>query len=125
MGGKPDKLKRVVHITVYRTEKLEEDEEVVEGGVIGDGVEEVSIVLVVYPSGTVSLFQNWQMTKHPDSTRCRQTHSSLSAMQTLHTFSPSSTNTGKEKPTSQNGMKGNSCQYQKAETSLTQTSGEE
>ena len=27
MGGKPDKLKKVVHSNVYRTEKLDEDEE--------------------------------------------------------------------------------------------------
>ena len=27
MGGKPDKLKKVGHITVYRTNELEEDKE--------------------------------------------------------------------------------------------------
>ena len=27
MGGKPEKLKKVQHSTMYRTEKLEEDEE--------------------------------------------------------------------------------------------------
>ena len=31
MGGKPKKLKKVQHSTVYRMEKLEEDEEEVEG----------------------------------------------------------------------------------------------
>ena len=43
----------------------------------------------------------------------------------LHTYSPSSTNTGKEKPTPQNGTKGNLCQHQKAATSMIQTSGAE
>ena len=31
MGGKPEKLKMVQHITVYRSEELDEDEEEVEG----------------------------------------------------------------------------------------------
>ena len=35
MGGKPEKLKKVQHSTVYRTDELEEDEEEVEGGVLG------------------------------------------------------------------------------------------
>ena len=37
MGGKPEKLKKVKHRTVYRMEKSEEDEEEVEGEVLGDG----------------------------------------------------------------------------------------
>ena len=53
MGGKPDKLKKAQHRTVYRKYKLEEDEEEVEGTVIGDGGEDVNIAPVVYPRGTV------------------------------------------------------------------------
>ena len=55
MGGKPEKLKKVGHRNVYRIEKLEEDKEEVEGAVLEDGGEEVSIVHVVYPRGTVSV----------------------------------------------------------------------
>ena len=36
MGGKPDKSKKVGHITVYRVDKLEEVAEEVEGTVLGD-----------------------------------------------------------------------------------------
>ena len=46
MGGKPDQLKKVQHITVYRTDKLEEDEEEVEGTVLGNVGEDVSILPV-------------------------------------------------------------------------------
>ena len=53
MGGKPDKLKKVVHSTVYRTDELEEDEEEEEGTVLGG--EDISILPVVYPRGTVSV----------------------------------------------------------------------
>ena len=55
MGGKPDKLKNVQYITVYRTEKSQEDKEEVEGAVIGDGSEDISIVYVLYPRGIVSV----------------------------------------------------------------------
>ena len=55
MGGKPKKLKKVQHSTVYRTEKLEEDEEEVEGTLNFDGGDEVNIVPFVYPRGTVSV----------------------------------------------------------------------
>ena len=54
MGGNTDKLKWVVHITMYRIDKTEEDEEEAEGTVLGDGGEYASIVPVVYPCGTVS-----------------------------------------------------------------------
>ena len=54
-GGKPDKLKKAQHRTVYRKYKLEEDEEEVEGTVIGDGGEEFSIVPVVYPCWMVRI----------------------------------------------------------------------
>ena len=55
MGGKPEKLKKVGHSTVYRMEKLEDYEEEVEGTALGYGGEEVSIVPDVYPCGTVSV----------------------------------------------------------------------
>ena len=55
MGGKPDKLKKVQHSTVYRTDELEEEEEEVEGTVHFDGGEEVNIVTFVYSRGTVSV----------------------------------------------------------------------
>ena len=55
MGGKTEKLKKVVHSTVYRSDELEEDETEVEGTVIGDGGEDVIIVTVVYPHGIFSV----------------------------------------------------------------------
>ena len=55
MGGKADKLKKVQHSTVYRTDEWEDDEEVVEGTVFGDGGDEVSTVTFIYPRGTVSV----------------------------------------------------------------------
>ena len=55
MGDKPEKLKNVGHSTLYRTDESYEDEEEVEGGLLGDGVEGVIIVPVLYPSGTVSV----------------------------------------------------------------------
>ena len=55
MGGKPKKLKKLQHSTVYRTEESEEYEEEVEGTVNYDGVDEVNIVPFVYPHGTVSV----------------------------------------------------------------------
>ena len=56
MGGKPEKMKNAVHRTVYRTDESEEDEEeVVKGTVLGGEGEDVSIVPVVYPRGTVSV----------------------------------------------------------------------
>ena len=55
IGWKPDKLKKLEHNIVYSTEKSEEDEEEVEGGVLGDGGAEVSIVPVVYPLVMVSI----------------------------------------------------------------------
>ena len=55
MGGKPEKLNKVVHSTVYSMDESEEGEEDVEGAVLGGGGEYVSIVPVVYPRGTVSV----------------------------------------------------------------------
>ena len=55
MGGKPDKLKKLGDSTLYRTDKSEEDKEEVEGTVLGGGGEEVSILPVLYPHGTVSV----------------------------------------------------------------------
>ena len=55
MGVKPEKLMKVQHSTVYRTDKSEEDKEEVEGAVLGDGGDEFSIVPFVYPCGTVSV----------------------------------------------------------------------
>ena len=55
MGVKPEKLMKVQHSTVYRTDELEEEEEEVEVTVLGDGGDEVSIVPFVYPCGTVSV----------------------------------------------------------------------
>ena len=55
MGGKPDKLKKVQHSTEYRTDELEEDEEEVEGTVLGDGCDEFSIVPFVYLCVMVSV----------------------------------------------------------------------
>ena len=56
MGGKPKKLKKVQHITLYRMDESEDDkEEEVEGTVHLDGDDEVNIVLFVYPRGTDSV----------------------------------------------------------------------
>ena len=55
MGGKPEKLKKLEHITVNRREEYEEDEDKVEGKVLGYGGEYVSILPVVYPCGAVSV----------------------------------------------------------------------
>ena len=55
MGGKPEKLNKLGHRTVYRREESEEDKEELEGTWLGDGGEEVSIVSVVYTRGTVSI----------------------------------------------------------------------
>ena len=55
MGGKNEKLKMVQHITVYRTDEVEEDEEEIEGKVHFDGGDEVNIGPMVYPRGTVSV----------------------------------------------------------------------
>ena len=55
MGGKPKKLKMVQHSTVYRTDKSEEDEEEVEETVNFDGGDEVNMVPLKYPRGTVSV----------------------------------------------------------------------
>ena len=41
--------------TVYWTDKSEEDEEEVEGAVLGDGGDEVSVMPFVCPCGTVSV----------------------------------------------------------------------
>ena len=54
MGGNPEKLKKLEHITVYRREEYEEDEDKVEGKVLGYGGTDVSILPVVYPRGAVS-----------------------------------------------------------------------
>ena len=48
-GWQVKKLKKVVYITVYETIELEEDEEEVEGTVLGGGSDEVSIIPVFYP----------------------------------------------------------------------------
>ena len=55
IGGKPDKLNKVQHSTVYRTHKSEEDKEEVEGIVNLDGGDEVSIVHFLNPCRTVSV----------------------------------------------------------------------
>ena len=53
MGGKPKKLKKMQHSTVYRTDELEEGEEEVEGTVHFNGGDEVNILPFVYPCWTV------------------------------------------------------------------------
>ena len=55
MGGKPKKLKKVQHSTVYRTDESEEDKEEVEGTVHFNGGDEVNIVPFVYPRRTASV----------------------------------------------------------------------
>ena len=55
MGGNPEKLKMVQHSTVYRTDKLEEDKEEVEGTVHFDGGDEVNIAPFVHTGGTASV----------------------------------------------------------------------
>ena len=55
MGGKFEILKMMQYSTVYRMDKLEEDEEEVEGAVDNDGGDEVNYVPFVYPRGTVSV----------------------------------------------------------------------
>ena len=55
MGGKSEKLKKVQHSTMYKTDESEEDKEEVEGTMSLDGGDEVSIVTFVYPCGTVSV----------------------------------------------------------------------
>ena len=55
MGGNPEKMKKVQHSTMYRTDEQDEEEEEVEGTVhLYEGVE-VSIVNFVYPCRTVSV----------------------------------------------------------------------
>ena len=53
--GKLETLKKVGESTVYGTEESEEDEEELEGTVLGGGGDEVSVMNVVYPRGTVSV----------------------------------------------------------------------
>ena len=55
MEGKPEKLKKVQHSNMYRTDESEYEEEEVEGTVNLVGGDEVSIVPFVYPCGTVSI----------------------------------------------------------------------
>ena len=55
MGGKFEKSKMMQDSTVYRMDKLEEDEEEVEGTVYNDGGDELNYVPFVYPHGTVSV----------------------------------------------------------------------
>ena len=55
MGGKFEKSKMMQDSTVYRMDKLEEDEEELEGTVDFDGGDEVNYVPFVYPHGTVSV----------------------------------------------------------------------
>ena len=54
-GGKSDKLNKVGYSIVYGMYESEEDEEGVEGKALGGGGDEVSIITVVYPHGTVSV----------------------------------------------------------------------
>ena len=53
MGGKPEILKKVKHSNMYRKDESGEDEEVLEGAVLGNGGEDVSIVPNVYHRGPV------------------------------------------------------------------------
>ena len=53
MGGKPEKLRKLQHSTMYRTDESEEEEEEVQGTVHLDGGDEVIIVSFLYPRGTV------------------------------------------------------------------------
>ena len=55
MGGKPQKLKKVQHSTVNRTDESEQDEEESEETVLGGGGDEVSTLPFVYTCGTVSV----------------------------------------------------------------------
>ena len=55
MGVNPDKLNKVGHRAVYKMKESKEDEKEVEGTVLGDVGEYVSIVPVVYYCGTVSV----------------------------------------------------------------------
>ena len=55
MGGKTEKLKKMVNSTVYSTDESEEDEEELKGTVLGDGGKYVSIVPVVYHCRTVGV----------------------------------------------------------------------
>ena len=52
MGGKPEKLNKLVHSTVYSIYESEEDKGELNRTVLGDGGEDVSIVPVVYPCRT-------------------------------------------------------------------------
>ena len=54
-GGDSEVLKKVGYSTVNKTEKLKEDEEEVEGTVLGCGGDEVSIMSIVSPCGSVSV----------------------------------------------------------------------
>ena len=54
-GVNPDKLKKVGHRTVYKMKESKEDVKEVEGTVLCDGGEDVSIVPVVYYCETVSV----------------------------------------------------------------------
>ena len=53
--GKSEKLKKLGDITLYGTYESEEDAEEVEGTVIGCVWDEVSVMPIVYPCGTVSV----------------------------------------------------------------------
>ena len=55
MGGKPEKFNNLGHRNVYRTDLSEEDKEEVEGTVLCDGGEEVSLVPNVYTCGKGSI----------------------------------------------------------------------
>ena len=48
-------MNRVGYVTLYRTDESEEDKEEAEEIVLGGGGDEVSVMLVVYPHGTVSV----------------------------------------------------------------------
>ena len=55
MEGKPDKLYKVQHSTVYRTNESEKEKEEVEGTLHLGGGDEVSIVPFVYTRGKVGV----------------------------------------------------------------------
>ena len=53
--GKSETLKKVGYSTVYRTDESEEEKQEVEGSVLGGGGDEISVISIVYPHGTVSV----------------------------------------------------------------------
>ena len=53
--GKSETLMTVGESTVYGTDESEEDEEEVEGKVLGCGSDEISVMPIVYPRGMISV----------------------------------------------------------------------